>query len=57
MSGGDPHNYSTQTPHHYFDAGHTETFKVDSTVQGSCKSSDGNEIGLTVWPRHLDIFF
>lgn len=56
-SGGNPHNYSTQRPHHYFDAGASQTFGIEATVQGSCKGSDGDEKGLRIWPRHLYIFF
>ena len=56
-AGGSPHHYSTQTPHHYFDAGASETFGVEATVQGSCKGSEGDEKSLKIWPRHLYLFF
>ncbi len=54
---GDNINYSEKSPHHYFDAGHSQTFHIWAGLHVNCKGSEGGEIGLRIWPRHLYLFF
>ena len=54
---GDNINYSKQSLHHYFDAGTSQPFHIWAGLHVNCKGSEGGEIGLRIWPRHLYLYF
>ena len=57
-SEGNPHNYSPKLPYIHLEANTYGKFGITARLTGSYKEgSNGAEIGLRIWPRHLYLYF